>query len=578
MSDESKVAAQPMQDIPVEIDFSEIEQVSQVFFEESREIFKVLNPLILKIEENPSDQEQINVLFRKVHTLKGSVGAVPGGQLLGSLAHEFEALLNRIKRENRKVTKACIDIFLLSSRLLEVLGTSLCDKRELYPEELSEVIELITQYGSFQFEEEGVTPLFRDGRHRQEHRSAASSSESEGVWLSMKQFDEMMKVSSDLLALKNSYQMLSQKASTRADLFERRQVEFSQNLTKICDHFSSQMQTIRKDSFENCFQGLSLLIRQAATELNKLVQLETAGMDLRVDKNLGKDLYDILVHLTRNSIDHGIEDQFERAVNGKASAGLLKLEMSESNGIITMSFSDDGKGLNRDRILEQAIKKSLISEAEAATVSDSQIYQFIFEPSFSTKEKITTISGRGVGMDVVLTTIEKYQGKINIDTRAGQGTTFRIEIPVPQNIAIENILLCEWRNLKLAIPSIAIMHIQSCESLQITTVQGRRFCQYSQMTIPLMTYQEMREQKLDADSVNLTEQSVVFIKAKNQFVGLLVDRVDLQADLVVKAFSSLVGKIPGFKGLSVLADEGLAYIINPDEVLALISSPLEEAA
>ena len=135
------------------IDFAQIEEVSRVFQQESEEILNELDELILHLEENPDDQDRVNILFRKVHTIKGSVGAVPGGQLLGSLSHEFEALLTRIKQESRTVSKEAVDIFLKSSRLMKVLAHSLYEKRELFPEELSEAIELISAYGNFGFQE-----------------------------------------------------------------------------------------------------------------------------------------------------------------------------------------------------------------------------------------------------------------------------------------------------------------------------------------------------------------------------------------------------------------------------------------
>ena len=194
MSEDSNNSDQQI-DLSGLIDFEQVEQVSRVFFEESAEILETLDGLILRLEEAPDDMEQVNVLFRKVHTLKGSVGAVPGGQLLGSLSHEFEALLNRIKRESQPVTKDCIDLFLNSSRLLKLLAEALREKRELYPEELSEAIELITRYGSFSFGE--TTSPAR--APRAVAKASAKNGDEDGVWLSMKQLNEMLRLSGELL-------------------------------------------------------------------------------------------------------------------------------------------------------------------------------------------------------------------------------------------------------------------------------------------------------------------------------------------------------------------------------------------
>lgn len=570
MSDDQSKPLESSQEDILHIDFEQVEQISQVFFEESKDILDNLDSLILKIEETPDDRDQINVLFRRVHTLKGSVGAVPGGQLLGSLAHEFEALLNRIKKEQRVVPKTCIDLFLHSSRILKILAVSLREKRELYPEELSEAIELISQYGGFEFEDDAHAP-----RMAKSNKSKALASDNDdGVWLSTRQMNEMLKLSGELLVLKNFFAMMSQTVSFRAepDLYERRQTDFSQGLTKICEQFQSQVQSIRKEKAEECLQGLPILVRQTATELNKTVQFESKGLDLLIDKSLGKDLNDMLVHMVRNSIDHGMEDQFERTVQGKPSIGTISLELAENNGLIHMYFSDDGKGLDRERILNRALQNSLVSADKVAELSDEDIYKFIFQAGFSTKDKVTTMSGRGVGMDVVLTTVEKYGGRIHIQSEAGMKTFFHLEIPVPQHILVEQSLLCRWQDFQLAVPLRSVAHITSCAPLQITKVDYFRFCQYGGQTVPLMHYHEIAGQKLVLDEAAVRASSAIFIKVKDTVLALLVDKVESQADLVVKPFSKIVKPVRGFKGISVLADEKVCYIVHPEEMIGLMQN------
>lgn len=570
MSDDSVKPLENTQEDIVLIDFEQVEQISQVFFEESKDILDNLDVLILKLEESPDDRDQINILFRRVHTLKGSVGAVPGGQLLGSLAHEFEALLGRIKKEQRSVSKACIDLFLHSSRILKILAVCLREKREVYPEELSEAIELISQYGGFEFEDEGPTShLPKTAKVK-----ISQSEEDDGVWLSTKQMNEMLKLSGELLVLKNFFAMMSQTVNFRMepDLYEKRQVDFSQGLTKICEQFQSQVQSIRKEKAEDCLQGLPVLVRQTATELNKTVQYESKGLELLIDKSLGKDLHDMLVHMVRNSIDHGLEDQFERTVQGKPSIGTISLELAENDGMIHMHYSDDGKGLDRERILHRAIQNALVTAENAAGLPDEEIYKFIFQAGFSTKDKVTTMSGRGVGMDVVLSTVEKYGGKIHIQSEPGLKTSFHLEIPVPQHILVEQSLLCRWQDFQLAVPLRSVAHITSCAPLQITTVDYFRFCQHGGMTIPLMHYHEITGKKLVLDETAVRASSAIFIKVKDQALALIVDRVEGQADLVVKPFSKIVKAVRGYKGISVLADEKVCYVVDPAEMISLMQS------
>ncbi|MGE5085789.1 MAG: chemotaxis protein CheA [Bacillota bacterium] len=576
MSEDSNNSDQQI-DLSGLIDFEQVEQVSRVFFEESAEILGSLDKLILQLEEAPDDMEHVNVIFRKIHTLKGSVGAVPGGQLLGSLAHEFEALLNRIKRESHPVTKDCIDLFLNSSHLLKLLVEALRDKRELYPEELSEAIELIARYGSFNFSENRTV---RKPLHLVQKPTARSSDE-DGVWLSMKQLNEMLRLSGELLVLKNFFSMMNQTVNFRVqpELFERRQNDFCQNLAKISDQLQGQIQSVRKETAKDSFQGLPVLVRQAATELNKSVTLEMVGMDISIDKSVAKDIYEALVHLIRNSIDHGIEDQFERTIQGKPSIGQLHFEVSDKNGIIHATFKDDGKGLDKDRILKRAIQNGLVRAEEAPKLSDDQIYRFIFEAGFSTKDKVTTMSGRGVGMDVVLSLVEKYDGTISIQSDPGKGTTFDLVLPAPSHIMVEGALLLAWGDFQLATPLTSVAHISSSDHLQITMVNQMRFCQFHGLTTPLLNYHEILSLSVSADAEIVQSSSAIFIKVKEVMFALLVDRVESQTDIVVKGFSRIIGEQRGFKGISILADEKVTYILDPEALLALMSkSKMTEVA
>lgn len=575
MSENKQDEALDLDSIDFSIDFEQVEQVSRVFFEESKEILEELDSIILRFEESPSDLDQINLLFRKVHTIKGSVGAVPGGQLLGSLSHEFEALLTRIKRENGVVDMNCVKLFLKSSRMMKVLAKALRDKRELYPEELSEAIELITDYGNFQLSETNSSVTARGSNTSAALRTIENDEEA-GIWLSKNQLNEFLKISGELLVLKNFFQMMSQTVNFREqpDLYQRRQTDFSQNLSKICDQFQHQVQSVRKEEAKDIFQGLNVVIRQASMELNKTVQFEMHGGDIFLDKGLGKDLYDALVHVARNSVDHGIEDAFERTLLGKLPTGSLSLDISEKNNTIFLKFKDDGNGLDKEKILQRALKNGLVAKEDIPKLNEDDIFRFIFQPGFSTKEKVTTISGRGVGMDIVLTTVEKYKGKVFVESTMGQGMTIRFEIPVPQNIMVESSLICGWQDIQFAVPLSSVLHIGLCDELQVTEVNGLRFCQFNGQTVPLLNYQEI----LQFHTLNTLEDvrmsSVVFIRSHEFIVALLVDRIESQTDIVVKALGPVIGEQKGFKGVSILADEKVTFVFDP-EMLREMLMPVE---
>ncbi|MGZ3773784.1 MAG: chemotaxis protein CheA [Pseudobdellovibrionaceae bacterium] len=570
MTDNKWESDQDSQENSFAIDFEQVAQVSRVFLEESKEILVDLDHLILNLEQNPSAPEELNKLFRKVHTIKGSVGAVPGGQLMGSLAHEFEASLLMLKRGQWRVSKDCIDLFLKSSRLLKVLAEALRETRELYPEELSEVIELIANYGAFKASNhpEDVT---RTSQILSTSSSSASAEE-EGVWISKKQFDQFIDLSGELLVAKNFFQMMQQTVSFRMhpDLFERRQNDFSQSLNKICDQFQNQIQFIRKEKISERFNELHVLVRQTSSELNKNVQLEIIGGDLLVDKGLAKDLYEALIHIIRNSIDHGIEDQLERAVQGKSPGGQLTIEVYERNDRIFVIYKDDGKGLDKQKILQKAVGSGLVSKESAFSMQDEEIYRFIFNAGFSTKEKITTMSGRGVGMDVVLKTAEKYNGVVGIENSPGLGLCLKFELAVPQHIMVESVLLCSCNDQNFAAPLSSVVHISSSDELKFTVVDKRRYCQYNGFTVPFFSYFELLNSETICSQEKLMASSAIFMKADGITFGLMVDKIEVKADLVVKSFGKIIGEQRGCRGISLLADENICYILDPGKIVALL--------
>lgn len=556
--------------IPLDSDMTgDLTKVISTFFEEAKEILEDLDGLILKLEQDPQNTSHLNALFRRVHTLKGSVGAIPGGQLLGSLSHEFENVLGRLKREKIPLTKETVNLFFISAGLLKRMAETLRLNGDLPQELLSEAIEMIEKYSTFNIEE--GTQLV--AKQKKERTQVVDFNDEDGVWLSQRQVQELMRVSGELLILKNYFQMMqaSVDARTQPELFERRRIEFTQNLNKVSDQLNSQILLVRKSRADVSLESLPVLIRQTSAELNKDVNLTTSGMDTLIDKSMGQDIYDCLVHMVRNSMDHGIEDQFDRATIGKPPVGTIDLHIYEKNGIVYFQFSDDGRGLNRERIRQKAVQSGLVDEDVSYKLSDDQIFHFIFKAGFSTKEQVSKVSGRGVGMDVVQNVVDKYSGKIHIESIEGKGTKFLIELPVPQNIMVESTLLCVWNNFKLAIPLANVAHITTCNELRINEVNHLRYVQFENLTIPLLTYQEILDYKINKKIELKGHFSTVFIRCKEGIVALLVEQVERQMDLVVKPFDRIIKGIRGFKGITVLADENVAYVIDPVELIHVLA-------
>jgi two-component system chemotaxis sensor kinase CheA len=538
--------------IELDLDFDISSVVSDAFFKESDEILAELDEHISKLESFPHDQILVQSLFRKIHTLKGSAGAIPGGQLFGSLAHEFEALLETLRRQKIPASSESCALFLHSSRLLKILADNLKSQREIYPEELSEVIELIARYGTYQptahSTSEQLPVINAEVSDLRKHQS-------DGLWISKEQMGALLQISSEFITLKNSATLSQQ--------------QLLQKLSTLSGQLQDHVDRAQKIQLKEVFAGLFPLAKQAAYELRKEVEVLATGLDAEVDKFLAQDLYKSLIHMIRNGLDHGLEAPEDRLAAGKPAIGKIVLSITEQGGFLYCDVSDDGRGLNSKKLVERALEKGLINSIQANNLSDEEIYAFVFHPGFSTKERITTLSGRGVGMDVVQATVQKHGGTIKIESVLGKGCTFRLKIPVPRTLLVERCLVATWKGLVMGFPLSEVSTIGTATSLVLTEVQGRRYCQFEDQTVPLLTFNEIYHPNRTATVEETKELSVVFIRFEKDTLGLLVGKVENQMDLVIKPNSPLLRRTPGFKGTAMLGDT-VAYVLDPAEMISLM--------
>ncbi len=287
------------------------------------------------------------------------------------------------------------------------------------------------------------------------------------------------------------------------------------------------------------------------------------------DKNIAKSLSGCLVHMVRNSIDHGIETPEKRRLNGKIEEGTITIKAQETQGTIFITVSDDGAGIAKDKVIAKAIQNGLLTSEKAGKLSDTDIFDLIFLPGFSTAEKVTGVSGRGVGMDVVKSSVLIHGGKIKIDSVMGHGTKFQIEIPVPKAVMVEQTVLGKWNDSIFAVPLTAVARIASCDKLTLTTVDNIRMCQFDGQTIVLRSFDELLNNKDNVEARFVRKKTALFLRYKHEVMGLLVDSIEDQLEAVVRPFDNVVKAIRGFKGTTVLGNEQIAYVVSPEEMVHL---------
>ncbi len=328
-------------------------------------------------------------------------------------------------------------------------------------------------------------------------------------------------------------------------------------LTKITKDIQDQVMSMRMVTLKQTFQKMSRLVRDVSFRSGKKVRFQISGEDTELDKNVIEELADPLVHILRNSIDHGVETGEDRTANGKPVEGLVKLSAFHRGGNIIIEIQDDGKGLQKDRILQKAIDKGMVTSQSSLT--DNQIYNLIFAPGLSTADKITNISGRGVGMDVVKKNIEKLRGNVEVTSEEGKGSTFTIKLPL--TLAIIDGIVVNVGDTKYIIPTVSIEESLRPTREEVSTVKN----QGEVVNIRGSLLSLVRLHKLyniDTEKTNPWESIVVVVEGAEGRYGVLVDELLGQQQVVIKSLGDRFKNVKGISGSAILGDGRVGLILD----------------
>lgn len=332
----------------------------------------------------------------------------------------------------------------------------------------------------------------------------------------------------------------------------------ARQLQKIINELQDVVMSVRMVPLTATFQKMSRVVRDMTKKLGKQVKLETIGGETEVDKNIIEHISDPLMHLIRNALDHGIEAAEERTSQGKDACGKIRLEARNAGGDVWITVQDDGGGLNKEKILHKALERGLVQKTET-TLTDKEIYSFIFRPGFSTKEAVTEFSGRGVGMDVVTRNIEKIGGSISVDSQLGQGTTISVRIPL-------TLAIIDGMNVKVgkAIYTVPIIAVKEAFSLQehnvISDTDGREMILLRGQCYPVVRLYE--RYSIKGAVTNLCEGVLLMLETEGKGVCLFVDALLGQQQVVVKAIPKYIKKTKGISGCTFLGDGSVSLIID----------------
>ncbi len=381
------------------------------------------------------------------------------------------------------------------------------------------------------------------------------------VRVDTKRLDEIMNLVGELVLVRN--RLLTLRNGTEVD------IEEISNAVSNLDHVTTDLQAsvmkTRMQPVKKVFGRFPRVVRDLARKLGKEIELELRGEDTDLDKNLVEALADPLVHLVRNSVDHGIEPPEERVKAGKPRVGKIILAAEQEGDHILLSITDDGRGMDPEKLKRKAIEKGLIDEMTAQQMSDKEAFELIMAPGFSTAETISDISGRGVGMDVVKSMITRLNGSIEIDSVLGEGT--QIKIRVPLTLAILPTLMVAFGDDSYSIPLTSVQEIFDYDPAHTNRIDGQMMVQLRERSIPLYFLKKWLAPDLAPAEDREENDKVVIVNVGGQRIGLVVEQVRGQEEVVIKPLGVMLQKLAGYAGATITGNGSIALILDLPGVL-----------
>jgi two-component system chemotaxis sensor kinase CheA len=601
------------------------------FLTETGESLDTVDNQLVRFEQDPNNAKILDNIFRLVHTIKGTCGFL-GLPRLEALAHAGETLMGKF-RDGMPVKAEAVTLILGSiDRIKEILAG--LEASEAEPEgsdqdlivQLHQMVEQGMQAmsapapvasasaGPIEPAMEQGTPTYQvlerqlrpgevslDDLERAFRETAAEvapppapkpAPPKEAKPVSKKTFLEPEPADSDRVAnqsirvnvdtLEHLMTMVSELVLTRNQLLEisrrNEDTEFKvplQRLSNVTAELQEGVMKTRMQPIGNAWQKLPRIVRDLSSELGKQIELEMHGADTELDRQVLDLIKDPLTHMVRNSADHGLETPAERLAAGKPEQGTIRLSAYHEGGHIIICIADNGRGLNTARIKAKAVANGLVTEADLEKMTEAQIHKFIFAPGFSTAAAVTSVSGRGVGMDVVRTNIDQIGGTIDVKSVAGQGSSVTVKIPL--TLAIVSALIVEAAGDRFAIPQLAVIELvraRANSEHRIERIKDTAVLRLRNKLLPLMHLKKLL--KIDDGTSSDPENGfIVVTQVGSQTFGIVVDGVFHTEEIVVKPMSTKLRHIEMFSGNTILGDGAVIMIIDPNGIAKALGTSVE---
>lgn len=580
------------------------------FITETNESLEELDVDLVNLEKDPNDRDLLSKIFRLMHTIKGTCGFL-GLPRLEKIAHHAENVLGRFRDGDLDVTPHAVTLIFESIDVVRFILEGIenngqepegddadiiarldavyegKDVGDASSEDKGDTIKLVgekidngdeTKPEAQKTPQEELDAVVEQARAAEAAKAAAAAEEpAEESKAAKKTSISAQSLRVNVEVLENLMTMVSELVLTRNQLMQimRHQgdSEFSgplQRLNHVVSDLQDGVMKTRMQPIGNAWAKLPRIVRDISLELGKKIELEMNGQDTELDRQVLDMIKDPLTHMVRNSADHGVESPADREAVGKPVVGKIILDAYHEGGHIMIEISDDGKGLSTQKIIDKAIANGLATAEELEEMSTQQIQQFIFHAGFSTAEKVTAVSGRGVGMDVVRTNIEKIGGSIELTSVEGKGSTFMIKIPL--TLAIVSALIIEAGTERFAIPQLTVRElvmVSEKSDVKIEMIKGSPVYRLRDQLLPLVYLNDVLrlhgidvEEQTDEEAKN-DNAYIIVTQIGSSLLGIIVDRVFDTEEIVVKPVARILRDIEVFSGNTILGDGSVIMILDP---------------
>jgi len=542
------------------------------FLTETNESLERVDAELVRFEREPNNGEILGNIFRLVHTIKGTCGFL-GLPRLEALTHAAESLIGKF-RDGAPVTAEAVTLVLSTiDRIKIILDEIEANEREAAGDD-SDLIAQLHRLMHY----EAAKPLPTASTDAPAKPPAAERLEDErgerhaghSIRVHVDTLDSLMTTVSELVLTRNQLLEIVRRLDDS---------DFKvplQRLSSVTAELQEAVMKTRMQPIGNAWQKLPRIVRDLSAELGKQIELDMHGAETELDRQVLELVRDPLTHLVRNCADHGIESAAERLAAGKPQKGTIRLSACHQGGYIIIEIADDGRGLDLPRIRAKAVEQGFLSDAESAEKSEAEICNLIFLPGFSTASHVTSISGRGVGMDVVRANMEQIGGTVDLKSAPGAGTTFTIKIPL--TLAIVAALIVEAGGERFAIPQLSVLELVRAAAgteHRIERIKDTPVLRLRNKLLPLARLKDI----LQLGPSESDDGFVVVMQVGSQVFGVVVDGVFHTEEIVIKPMSSKLRDIAAFSGATILGDGTVIMIVDPNGIAQALGrvTPLTQA-